>query len=469
MHRSRITAGNGIMRTFSIMIALSILLGATARQAEAAFDAAPASPTSITLTWTAPGDDGNAGQAAQYDLRYSLSPITTQNFAGATSVSGEPAPQPAGNTETFAVTGLTPGTTYYFAIKAADEAGNWSPMSNVVSSATDNEANAPATIADLTAVLPTETSLTLLWTAPGDDGNVGQASQYDIRMSLATITDQNFLSATQVANIPTPKPAGQVESLTVAGLDTAHTYYFAVKTADEVPNWSALSNVASGTTTDDQTAPATITDLHASTGTDLGEVDLSWNCVGDDGMSGSATLYEVRYSLNRITPANWLQATLWPQSPLPMPAGQQQTATVAGLNEGEWYWVGMKVYDDAGNVSGMSNIDSAIAHFNFGTDIGDDDPSLPSIFSLQQNYPNPFNPTTEIAFSLPEAASTRLVVYNIYGQQVASLLNTELPAGDHTVQWDGRNGADQDVASGVYFYRLEAGTFRDTKKMMMIK
>lgn len=469
MHRIRKTAGNQIMRTKSITIVLSILLSLSASQARAAFDAAPASPTSITLTWTAPGDDGNSGQASQYDLRYSTSPITALNFGTATAATGEPSPQPAGSAETFTVTGLTPGTTYYFAIKTADEAGNWSPMSNVVSSATDNETNAPATIADLTAILPTENSLTLIWTAPGDDGNVGQASLYDIRMSTSTITEQNFLSAIAFSNIPTPKPAGQVETLTVAGLDTAHTYYFAIKTADEVPNWSAISNIASGTTSQDQTAPGTITDLQASTGENLGEIDLSWNCVGDDDMSGSATLYEIRYSLNRITPANWIQATLWPQSPSPMPAGQQQSATLAGLNQGQWYWVGMKVYDEAGNPSGMSNIDSAIAHFNFGTDIDDDDPSLPDQFALQQNYPNPFNPTTEIAFSLPVAADTRLVIYNIYGQQVASLLDTQLPAGNHTVQWDGRNSSRQDVASGVYFYRLEAGSFRDTRKMMMVK
>jgi hypothetical protein len=457
------------MKTKFIIIALSIVLSLTVSQAEAAFKAASASPTSITLSWTAPGDDGGSGQAAQYDLRYSTAPITFQNFAAATAASGEPTPQPAGNAESYTVVGLLPGTSYYFAIKTADEAGNWSPMSNVVSSATDNETNAPGTIADLTAILPTENSLTLIWTAPGDDGNVGQASQYDIRMSTATITDQNFLSAIQFSNIPTPKAAGQVETLTVAGLDTANTYYFAIKTADEVPNWSALSNIATGTTSEDQTAPGAITDLQASTGSDLGEIDLSWNCVGDDDMSGSATLYEVRYSLNRITPSNWIQATLWPQSPIPMPAGQTQAATVAGLNQGQWYWVGMKVYDEAGNQSSMSNIDSAIAHFNFGTDIDDDGSSLPDVFSLQQNYPNPFNPTTEIAFSLPEAADTRLVIYNIYGQQVASLLETQLPAGDHTVQWDGRNSSHQDVASGVYFYRLEAGSFRDTKKMMMVK
>jgi phosphodiesterase/alkaline phosphatase D-like protein len=98
--------------------------------------AMPASATSITLTWTSPGDDSVTGTAAQYDIRYSTSLITTANFASATQVSGETAPKIAGSAETFTVTGLTPSTNYYFAIKTADEVPNWSGISNVVSIST---------------------------------------------------------------------------------------------------------------------------------------------------------------------------------------------------------------------------------------------------------------------------------------------------------------------------------------------
>jgi len=86
----------------------------------------------VTLSWTAPGDDGLVGRATRYDLRYSKSPITTANFAQATVVVGVPLPGPAGFTEHYAVGGLNSGSTYYFAIKTVDESGNWSAISNVV-------------------------------------------------------------------------------------------------------------------------------------------------------------------------------------------------------------------------------------------------------------------------------------------------------------------------------------------------
>ena len=85
----------------------------------------------VTLHWTAPGDDADTGRAAAYDLRYSTAPIIDDaSFGSATRVSGVPAPQAAGATESFTVTGLVAGSSYYFAIKTVDEAGNWSALSN---------------------------------------------------------------------------------------------------------------------------------------------------------------------------------------------------------------------------------------------------------------------------------------------------------------------------------------------------
>ncbi len=89
------------------------------------------SSTSLTLTWTAPGDDGLVGTASQYDIRYSTSSIDTEaSWDVATVVSAPPTPQAPGSTETFTVTGISPGTRYYFALKTADEVPNWSDLSN---------------------------------------------------------------------------------------------------------------------------------------------------------------------------------------------------------------------------------------------------------------------------------------------------------------------------------------------------
>ena len=94
---------------------------------------------------------------------------------------------------------------------------------------------------------------------------------------------------------------------------------------------------------------------------------------------------------------------------------------------------------------------------------------LPTEFSLSQNYPNPFNPTTDINFSLPQDARVSLEVYNVLGQRVNTLVDGQLPAGNHTVTWNGTNADGGQVSSGVYFYKISAENFSETKKMMLLK
>lgn len=96
--------------------------------------------------------------------------------------------------------------------------------------------------------------------------------------------------------------------------------------------------------------------------------------------------------------------------------------------------------------------------------VGVEDVSVPSAFALSQNYPNPFNPSTTIEFSLPEPSFVRLAVYNVIGQEITVLVSEEKSAGTRTVTWDASG-----YSSGAYFYRLEAGKFTQTKKMLFIK
>jgi len=94
---------------------------------------------------------------------------------------------------------------------------------------------------------------------------------------------------------------------------------------------------------------------------------------------------------------------------------------------------------------------------------------IPLTFALEQNYPNPFNPTTRISFTLPLALQTELIVYDVLGRQVKTLVNDVLHAGEHTVQWNGTNTVGTSVASGVYFVRMHAGDFEKTMKMMLMR
>ncbi len=94
---------------------------------------------------------------------------------------------------------------------------------------------------------------------------------------------------------------------------------------------------------------------------------------------------------------------------------------------------------------------------------------MPMEYSLEQNYPNPFNPSTEISFSLPIMSDVTLEIFNIAGQKMINLVNRRMPAGRHTMQWDSRDRDGHELASGIYLYRLKAGDFTDTKKMILMK
>ena len=94
---------------------------------------------------------------------------------------------------------------------------------------------------------------------------------------------------------------------------------------------------------------------------------------------------------------------------------------------------------------------------------------LPYTYAVYQNYPNPFNPVTEIKYQLPEQAHVQMQVFNLQGQLVKTLVDQSMEAGYHTVRWNGMNQAGYKVSTGVYFYKINAGSFTETKKMILIK
>jgi hypothetical protein len=93
----------------------------------------------------------------------------------------------------------------------------------------------------------------------------------------------------------------------------------------------------------------------------------------------------------------------------------------------------------------------------------------PVDYGLHQNVPNPFNPETTISYSLPNSGRVLLTVYTSLGQEVRTLIDDVQEVGAYTIRWDGRDSVGRQVASGVYFYRMHAGDFSDTKRMMLLK
>ncbi|MBK7377947.1 MAG: T9SS type A sorting domain-containing protein [Ignavibacteriales bacterium] len=95
--------------------------------------------------------------------------------------------------------------------------------------------------------------------------------------------------------------------------------------------------------------------------------------------------------------------------------------------------------------------------------------AAPASFSLEQNYPNPFNPSTKISWQSPESSWQTLKVFDVLGNEVATLVDEEKPAGRYEVEFDSRSDEGQNLSSGVYFYRLQTGDFVQTRKMTLLK
>jgi hypothetical protein len=119
----------------------------------------------------------------------------------------------------------------------------------------------------------------------------------------------------------------------------------------------------------------------------------------------------------------------------------------------------------------QANADAAQAAWDNLVVSVEDDPvaSLPVEFSLNQNYPNPFNPSTKIKYGVSEGAQVSLIVYNMLGQQVRTLVNERQSPSFYEIEWDGRNDAGNLLSSGVYFYKLTAGSEVRLRKMLLLK
>ena len=128
---------------------------------------------------------------------------------------------------------------------------------------------------------------------------------------------------------------------------------------------------------------------------------------------------------------------------------------------GSWQYY-VTAVDSSGNESDPSETVSVILS-------SDLEPLIPAEFALHQNYPNPFNPTTQIRYDLPEDTYVSITIFDIMGRKVRSLINTNEDAGYRYMNWDATNDLGQPVSAGMYIYTIQAGEFRKTKKMVLLK
>jgi len=133
------------------------------------------------------------------------------------------------------------------------------------------------------------------------------------------------------------------------------------------------------------------------------------------------------------------------------------------LKQGNWFsFIQGIIYFSFNEYKLVPRGDSDFGSYSTGIDLAED--VVPKQFGLFQNYPNPFNPTTNIEFDLPKSGFVSLKIYNILGQEVADLINSDRMAGRYTVRFDASR-----YPSGMYIYRLQSASSVATKKMMLIK
>jgi len=235
------------------------------------------SETQVVLSWTAPDDDetGGGGAATRYDVRRSRTPIQTEvEWGFAETLAEPPTPALVGSLEQFTVSGHQRETTYYYAVRAEDEAGNRARLSNSPGAST-LDLTPPAAIAELDFSEIDETSVCISWTAVGDDGTVGRAGLYELRRAPFDLTTEaNWDAATVVSGLEAPSESGEAESFVVTGLTAATSYSFALRAYDNVGNLAPLSPLARVSTLQiPPTAPGGLTadaESHES-------IRLAWN------------------------------------------------------------------------------------------------------------------------------------------------------------------------------------------------
>jgi hypothetical protein len=367
--------------------------------------------TNPTLSWSA------SGGAVTYNLHVS----TSSNFSSFVVIQ-------SGVTGTsFALSGLSLNTLYYWRVNASNVAGssNWSSVWSFTTAPPPPSAPTPVLPANGATGVPT--SPTLTWNAPSG------AASYNLQVSTAS----DFSSV--VVNL-----SGMTStSHTPSGLNVNTQYYWRVNAAN---TWG--TSVYSSTFSFRTLLPVPSSPALSSPAT--GAINLPRTVSFSWAAPPNAVSYHLQVSkISSFTP-NVLDTTN---------ITSLGASVTLDLNT-TYYWRVSAI-----NPSGEGAFSSARSFTIVRTTAVERlDGGLATDFALSQNYPNPFNPTTTIRFSIPSSSNVRITIYNALGNLVHLLVNGHYAPGQYTATWDASS-----LPSGVYFYRLQTDTFVDTKRLVLLK
>ena len=482
----------------------------------------------VNLSWTATGDDGGAGTATAYVVRYSASPITGANWAAATDVAGEPAPETSGSSEFWVCQNLPPGQTLYFAVRAEDEALQQGGVSNSPSSfVTDSQPKLEIHCinvgqGDCTLIL-SGTGKSFLFDAGWNGEGNAEVIPYlqSLGINQLTYMGASHYDADHIGGLDEVHDGIGVDS---AAYDRGWSYE-TVTYSDYVSAIGALRTTINDGDVIDMGDGVSIKCVCVNgngllappfNSTQYSENDL---CVGyvvsvgsfqffvGGDVSGNAGCYpyhDIETSVGGEvgdievlrtnhhgsycnTNANFVNS-LVPQASIisvgnSNPYGHP-TATVIGrlVNKNSYIYqtelgAGGSIPPGRGEVAG----DIVIRTNGFGTFTIQDSvylvdaatavpvPVNPGRLMLLPNSPNPFNPTTTVRYQISEPGPARLVVLDLRGRVVDVIASGNHDLGAFSRTWNGTDRQGREVASGVYFLMLEAEGGKETRKMTLVR
>lgn len=377
--------------------------------------------TSPALYWYTTG----YAPVMNYELLYSVN----SDFTGAVTVN-------TGSSAFASLSGLLPGTLYYWKVRTHNGTGYSAFSATETFEVTGNAGTLVPILSWPIGGAASATNVDLYWYINGYSPTISYQLEYSTESDFSNSVVVNTVAATA--------------SLT--GLSFGTTYYWHVRTFNGTA-WSVFS-VTETFTTYAGSAPvrpnggSPVNSVQLSTNTPV----LSWFIPTTP---PAGLTYELQYSVNQdFTAATTIE-------------NLTSTSVTTGPLSGDIpvYWR-VRSKTESGIYSAYSKTERFIPATP--TDAGLPD-VIPTDFALGQNYPNPFNPTTVISFEIPVETFVTVRIYDMLGNEVKTLVNEVKSAGVYSMQWAGDNNAGNIVSAGTYLYRISAGEFTQTKKMVFLK
>lgn len=195
-----------------------------------------------------------------------------------------------------------------------------------------------------------------------------------------------------------------------------------------------------------------------------GSVILEWTATGDDGDTGVAYAYDIRYHTLPLTDYNFPIAKRLLVAPRPDAAGTRQSVQISGLNPGMKYYFAIKAMDEQGNWSPISNVVAKIVGYTVDAP---EPASVPLSFSAPR--PNPARGSATFDFGLPESRAVSVEVFDLGGRRVRRMALGTMEAGRHSTTWDLRDGDGRSVGAGLYLVRAVLGGDKFTQRVTVVR